>query len=100
MDEIPQRLIEKGMDPAVPVLGCTPRLPHLTRGDEILAWLDQHPDVTSFVILDDDNDFKAINHVSRHWIQTTMQEGLQAEHVRLALEKFHKQEPFEAWGTA
>mgnify|MGYP007026551141 CR=1 FL=1 len=27
------------------------------RGDEVLAWLDQHPEVTKYAILDDDMDF-------------------------------------------
>jgi hypothetical protein len=37
------------------VIDKTPRL-NGQRGHEIQAWLDQHPEVTDFVILDDDSD--------------------------------------------
>jgi len=35
------------------VIGKTPYLPELTRGDEILAWLKDNLDVTHYVVLDD-----------------------------------------------
>lgn len=31
--------------------------PHELRGDEVNAWLEKHPEVTKYAILDDDNDF-------------------------------------------
>ncbi len=45
-----------------PVVGCTPDLAsngvalQVERGEEIQAWLDEHPEVSQFVILDDNND--------------------------------------------
>ncbi len=50
------------------VIGCTPNCAQLVnaqkfkfydeveRGHEIQEWLDEHPEVTNYVILDDDND--------------------------------------------
>lgn len=38
------------------VIDYTPQLRSGIRGDEIKHWLDNHPDVTNFVIIDDDSD--------------------------------------------
>lgn len=54
------------------------------RGDEIAAWLKEMPEVTHFVVLDDDSDMTA---VADHHVQTKDRHGLLAEHVPLALEK-------------
>lgn len=35
---------------------CTPKSNSGIRGEEIQAWLNAHPDVTQYVILDDDSD--------------------------------------------
>jgi FMN phosphatase YigB (HAD superfamily) len=40
----------------IPFIGCTPDLPHKPRRDEILAWLKQHPGVTRYAVLDDEDD--------------------------------------------
>lgn len=53
------------------------------RGDEIKEWLSRHPEVTHFVILDDDSD---MSDVKDHLIKTTFQYGLQAEHAAKAIE--------------
>jgi hypothetical protein len=39
----------------VNLLDITPKL-NLSRGEEIQAWLDKHPEVTAYAILDDDRD--------------------------------------------
>ena len=36
---------------------CTPILPSGFRGDEVKAWLDKHPEVTSYLCIDDGSDF-------------------------------------------
>lgn len=46
------------------------------RGDEIQAWLDKHPEVTRFVILDDDGDMA---HLMPHLVLTHGCEGLTDE---------------------
>jgi hypothetical protein len=53
------------------------------RGHEIQAWLDDHPDVKRFVIIDDDADMA---HLMKHLVKTTFASGLQPEHVELAVE--------------
>jgi hypothetical protein len=40
----------------VPYFDVTPDLPTLSRCEEIVQWLDTHPDVTRFAVLDDTND--------------------------------------------
>src|SRR5210317_1410587 len=42
------------------------------RGDEINAWLDDHPDITNYVILDDDSDF----HPGQPLVRTDPEYGL------------------------
>jgi hypothetical protein len=39
------------------ILDVTPNLPGGFRGDEVRAWLDEHPEVTRYAIVDDDVDF-------------------------------------------
>jgi hypothetical protein len=53
------------------------------RGDEIADWLQQHPEVTHFVILDDDSDMGAL---APHLVKTSFQTGLLPEHVEQAVE--------------
>lgn len=50
------------------------------RGDEINTWLRAHPDVTHFVILDDNAD-----DAMRNLVHTTFKHGLQDEHVVQAI---------------
>ncbi len=52
------------------------------RGEEIQEWLDRHPEVTQFVILDDDNDMA---HLIDHLVQTDAKVGLTMEDVEKAL---------------
>lgn len=59
------------------------------RGKEIKLWLDSHPDISDFIILDDDDDILPEN-TSRH-IKTTLADGLQEEHyykARAILEQY------------
>ena len=60
------------------------------RGDEIKSWLDSHPDVTHFVILDDENDMNEFTQTNL--VQTTYQHGLLQEHVDKALQILNKEE--------
>ncbi len=48
------------------------------RGWEIQDWLDAHPEVTNFAILDDDSDMV---HLSDHHVKTSFSVGLTAENV-------------------
>lgn len=53
------------------------------RGDEIKEWLSRNPDVSHYVILDDDND---MSDIKNHLIQTTFRKGLLPEHATKAIE--------------
>lgn len=64
------------------VYGKTPDLPGRERGDEIRQWLDRHPLVTSFVVLDDDADMTAVR---ENFVQTSMDTGLTDDHVTAAI---------------
>ena len=56
---------------------------HGERGDEIKEWLSRNPDVSHYVILDDDND---MSDIKDHLIQTTFHKGLLPEHAVKAIE--------------
>ncbi len=55
------------------------------RDKEIREWLNRHPEVESFVILDDEDVF-ATNLREQH-VLTSFYEGLLSEHIPLAIEK-------------
>ena len=40
----------------VPFIDTIPDMPHRPRRDEILAWLDRHPEVTRYAVIDDEDD--------------------------------------------
>jgi hypothetical protein len=40
----------------VPFIDITPDMPHEPRCAEILAWLQNHPEVTRFAVIDDEDD--------------------------------------------
>ena len=62
-------------DSIVKVYDTTPMLDHLgVRGHEIQAWLDKHPEVTRYAILDDDSDM--LPEQMPNFFKTTFQNGL------------------------
>ena len=58
----------------LPIIDRTPSLP-TKRGEEIKAWLDAHPEVERYAILDDDPDM--LGEQLRFFTQTDHREGLQ-----------------------
>lgn len=52
------------------------------RGHEIATWLEEHPGVDAFIILDDDADMA---HLGHRLVQTTFAVGLTPEHVERAV---------------
>ena len=52
------------------------------RGDEIMSWLIEHPDIERIVILDDDSDMSCL---SDFLVQTTFKSGLKKEHAMKAI---------------
>lgn len=60
----------------IQLLDKTPYLPGV-RGDEIQWWLDRHPEVTRYAILDDDSDMLGSQKSS--FFKTSFREGLTDE---------------------
>ncbi len=58
--------------------------PNTKRGDEIEEWLSRHPEITIFVILDDNDDMA---HLIDHLIQTDFEIGLTDEHADEAIRR-------------
>lgn len=50
-----------------------------SRGSEIKAWLDQHPEVTKYAILDDATDF--LDSQKPNWFRTYYSSGLTEETI-------------------
>lgn len=65
------------------VIGATPCLPHMDRGDEIALWLTRHGGADGIAILDDDVDMGAL----RPWlVRTSFEAGITEYHVDQALD--------------
>jgi len=60
------------------------------RGDEIQEWLNHHPNVSNIVIIDDEPDMV---HLKPYLVQTSFDQGLTKDHVRLAKEMLKKEYP-------
>lgn len=58
----------------LPVIDRTPSLTG-NRGQEIAAWLAEHPSVTVYAIVDDDSDM--LESQRAHFVQTSHEDGLQ-----------------------
>lgn len=62
-----------GKSLSLPIFDRTPSLAG-PRGDEIAAWLAEHPEVECYAILDDDGDM--LDEQRPFFVQTTHQDGL------------------------
>lgn len=60
-------------------VGNTPEMVDGNRGDEIQAWLDAHPEVTRFAIVD---DMAEMPRLEDHVVRTSYHEGLTDEKAR------------------
>jgi hypothetical protein len=60
----------------VDIIDITPKI-NASRGEEIGAWLEEHPDVERYAILDDDSDMLLL-HIP-NFFQTTFETGLTEE---------------------
>jgi len=63
-------------------LDVTPSLSGEQRGAEILTWLQEHPEVSAYVVLDDDTDMAG---VEEHFVHINREHGLLKVHVQRAL---------------
>lgn len=64
-----------GLD--LPIFGRTPSLSS-SRGNEIAAWLADHPEVTTYAIIDDDSDM--LPEQRRFFVKTNHYDGLRMSH--------------------
>ena len=67
------------------VVGVTERLGPASRGKEIKKWLDEHPGIEKYVILDDD-DFDMLPEQKPFLIQTDWAGGIEDDDVEKAIE--------------
>lgn len=85
-------LRDKLQEHGIELYDKTPIMSGEHRGREIDEWLRCHPDVESFVILDDDSDMD--EHIGRlvktKWNSVGTGGGLQRKHIRLAIEILNK----------
>lgn len=63
---------------------------HSLRGEEIQKWLDEHPEVTTYAILDDDSDM--LESQLPNFFKTSWQEGLTDEIAQKVIEHLGRQE--------
>ncbi|MGA0610035.1 HAD domain-containing protein [Caldimonas sp. KR1-144] len=69
----------------LPIIDRTPSFPG-TRGMEIKYWLDQHPEVEAFAIVDDDADM--LPEQLPHFVQTDGHEGVTFKNYQQLCERF------------
>lgn len=71
--------IESWLPLGLPVIGMTDT--NLgCRGDQIQRWLDSHPEVRNYAILDDNSDM--LKSQEPHFVQTPFDDGLQYAHAK------------------
>lgn len=57
--------------------------PDICRGHEIQEWLSRHPEVESYVIIDDDSDL--LDEQRERHIHTDPENGMQSDHIKRLL---------------
>lgn len=67
-----------GRELNLPIIDVTPwsSEPETVRGHEIKAWLDQHPEVNQYAIVDDNSDMLPEQIAGGHFVQTNFEDGL------------------------
>jgi len=80
------------------IIDKTPRSTNILscRGDEIWLWLQEHPEVEKFVILDDSSDMRDM---FKYLIQTNPEFGLTDSDVERVIERFNDTQESDFWRT-
>lgn len=78
LNQLQNILKQKGLLSCNKIIDYTPSLQNSIRGNEIQSWLDEHPEVSLFAILDDDND---MGNITDHLIQTDFNIGLTSQEI-------------------
>jgi hypothetical protein len=92
MDWLKAKLASYNIDSSR-VIGKTPAMFNRLRGTEIADWLEDHPEVTHYVILDDNSDM--LDSQSDKFVQTSWMQGLTLEHTTKAIEILEGE---DTWG--
>ncbi|MBE6954481.1 MAG: hypothetical protein E7449_01040 [Ruminococcaceae bacterium] len=53
-DDYDEMLVRGGLRSGIEILGRTPVMDNKTRGDEISQYLDKHPEITGYLVFDDE----------------------------------------------
>lgn len=69
------------------VIGITPSAWGNYRGAEIKMWLNEHPEVTHYVIIDDNDDGLTENHGASRFVKTSWEGGMTFAHAEELIEK-------------
>ena len=77
-ENVERQLQEYGMR----LLDATPVLPVYDRGKEILCYLQEHPEVEKFLILDDDRSVGWYEELKEHFLRTDPEVGLAGINIR------------------
>lgn len=85
VEDLQQLFIENGLCGSK-IIGRTGDFKN-SRGLEIQEYLDLHPDIKKFVILDDDNDML---HLTKYLVKTDTRNGLLFKDADLVIKKFRK----------
>ncbi len=72
----------------VPIFDTTPRAASGIRGSEIKMWLDEHPEVTKYAIIDDDEDM--LDEQLPNFFKTSWQTGITQEIVDRVIEHYNQ----------
>jgi hypothetical protein len=66
------------------------------RGSDIKSWLVRHPEVDSYVIIDDEDDM--MDEQLFNFVQTDFVFGIQDREVELAIQVLNKEKPYSVFG--
>lgn len=87
-DNYKECLVNGGLRKGIEILGRTPRFPGQSRGAEIKAYLDEHPEIQYYVIVDDEADM--LPEQMDHFIQTNGDTGFNLSEFKRFEEIFEK----------
>ena len=91
-EQMHARLTSAGMKPEIEIIDRTDVLNHgpiyVPRCQEIEKWLDEHPEVVDFAVLDDDGDAN----IPGHFVHTVHDVGLTEEDANEAIKILGKKE--------
>lgn len=81
LDEMRAYFGKMGLKNTDAIISCTPDIVNTIRGGEIQAWLERHPEVTHYAIIDDDSDMTDEQKES-HFAHTSTNDGFSFDNFR------------------